>query len=474
MKKLALLFLASVIAGCGGGSGPSTTPTVTIASNPAPAVATPKPCINPHTDSSYPDSFKGKYNVPEVRDTLPINIERSVGLKDYRPQLSSWWEAYKVDNGCKGDEYVKVLYRDSLDRLQSLGVDYVELYIGSQGWTVDPNLNYWVIKPESLSHSYALIEYIAQEAKKRNIKINLIWQLNIVEFEMNGGKDPKFLVQLGQVVNSKLWATILESHHKNIIEIAKLAERVGIDRMAADWNAMNVGNFHDPVLQEMYVQKMLVIIDDMRKVYSGKITFGQIGFVWHDNRIIDKVDILNVSIIPRLTKTEMINLSPEIVKDRTLQEIYKAYQDFHCMPPSYNYCTLVRSGRQVPVIFQISIQSKDDYLTGGGAEDGFCVQGNTVDGKSHDCIQATYLTDFSAQAIAVDGVLRAIKQQTHFPVQGVNFHSSYWHTDTLKPSTGYVKTEWGTVEDGEGFPNLSQSIRGKPAETVVKQWFKRS
>ena len=219
---------------------------------------------------------------------------------------------------------------------------------------------------------------------------------------------------------------------------------------------------------------MLTIIEDMRKVYSGKITFGQIGHVWHDNRIIDNVDILNVSIIPRLTKTEMINLSPEIVKEKTLQEIHRSYQDFHCMPPSYNYCTLVRSNRQVPVIFQIAIQSKDDYLTGGAAEDGFCISGTTLDGKSHDCIQATYGTDFSAQAIGIEGVLRAIKEQTYFPVQGVNFHSNYWHTDTLKPSTGYIKTESGMVENGEGFPNLGSTIRGKPAETVVKQWFKRS
>ena len=34
----------------------------------------------------------------------------------------------------------------------------------------------------------------------------------------------------------------------------------------------------------------------------------------------------------------------------------------------------------------------------------------------------------------------------------------YWLTDTLIPGE-------------EGFPNLSQSIRGKPAEEIVKYWY---
>lgn len=469
MKKFSIALLAAVIAGCGGG-GSSPTPTITVASViPAPTVQAQQPaCINPHVDNSYPDSYKGTYNIPVVQDTLPSYMERSVGLKDYKPQLPTWWEAYKVNNGCKGEEYTKILYRETLDRLQALGAEYIELYVGSNGWTIDPKLDYWIVKPESLSHSYELIGYVAQEAKKRNLKVNLVWQQTIIDDRGN------FLLQLGQVVDKKLWATILESHHQNILNLAKMAEKAGIERMAADWNAMNIGNLNDPEIQEMYIQKMLIIIDDMRKVYSGKITFGQIGFIWHDNRIIDKVDILNVSIIPRLTKNEMINLTPELVKEKTLQEIYQSYQDFNCLPPSYNYCTPLRSNKKISIIFQISIQSIDTYLLGRGTEDGFCLPGITVDNKKVDCIQTTYGTDFSAQAIAIDGVLRAIKSQTYFSVQGVNFHSNYWHTNTLRPSTGYIKTEWGTVEDGEGFPNLSASIRGKPAESVVKQWFKRS
>ena len=176
MKKFSIALLTAIIAGCGGG-GSSPTPTVTLASV-APTVPTPvvqqPACVNPHVDSSYPDSYKGTYNIPVVQDTLPSHIERSVGLKDYKPQLPTWWEAHKVTNGCKGDEYTKILYRETLDRLQALGAEHIELYVGSNGWTIDPKLNHWTVKPESLSHSYDLIGYVAQEAKKRNLKVNLV------------------------------------------------------------------------------------------------------------------------------------------------------------------------------------------------------------------------------------------------------------------------------------------------------------
>jgi hypothetical protein len=464
MKKLYILLLTAIVAGCGGGGS---TPTVSISSTTPTPQAVVASCINPHTDTSYPASFKGKYNIPVVQDTLPINVDRSMGFKDYKPTLSSWWEAYKVPNGCKGEEYVKKLYSDSLDKMQTLGIEHVELYIGSQGWTVDPALDYWIAKPESFSHSYELIEYIAQEAKKRNIKLNLVWQFNIVDDRGN------FLLQLGEKADIKLWAKILESHHRNIVEVAKMAEKFGVDRIAADWNAMNIGNFHDPAFRELYVQKMIVIIDDIRKVFKGKITWGQSISIWHDYRIIDKIDILNLSVIPKFTQSELVNFSSDLVKEKTLKEMYRLHQDFNCIWPSQNYCSLVRSGKQVPVIFQIAIQSTDIYLTNGWVEDGFCITGITTDGKKHDCIQTTYNTDFSVQAVTIDGVIRALKEQPYFNMQGINFHSSYWHTDTLKPSTGYIQTSQGLREDSEGFPNLSQSIRGKPAEIVVKQWFKK-
>ena len=62
--------------------------------------------------------------------------------------------------------------------------------------------------------------------------------------------------------------------------------------------------------------------------------------------------------------------------------------------------------------------------------------------------------------MGIEAALEAIAMQDKFTTKSVDFHTSYWHTDTLTPGS-------------EGFPNISQSIRDKPAENIVKYWFTR-
>ena len=140
MKKFSIALLAAIIAGCGGGGTSSPTPTVAVASvTPTPVVQQPA-CVNPHTDNTYPDSFKGAYTIPTVSNTLPNSINRSVGLKDYTPISANHWTVFSTtSNACTGTDYTKILYKESLDRLQSLGVDHVWLYIGGS-WTVETNI----------------------------------------------------------------------------------------------------------------------------------------------------------------------------------------------------------------------------------------------------------------------------------------------------------------------------------------------
>jgi hypothetical protein len=105
--------------------------------------------------------------------------------------------------------------------------------------------------------------------------------------------------------------------------------------------------------------------------------------------------------------------------------------------------------RDIPVIWDFNIQSRDKALSQGWVEDGFCV---------NNCIQNTYVTDFSVQALAVEGAFQAIKNQSYFKTYGINFSTGYWHTDTMTPGS-------------EGYPNISQSVRNKPAESIIKHWY---
>lgn len=74
------------------------------------------------------------------------------------------------------------------------------------------------------------------------------------------------------------------------------------------------------------------------------------------------------------------------------------------------------------------------------------------------CIQRNQRTDFSLQAQHIEAYLEAIREQTSFTVRSVEV-ADYWLTDNLTP--------------GATFPNLAFSVRNKPAEGVIRAWFKR-
>jgi hypothetical protein len=242
----------------------------------------------------------------------------------------------------------------------------------------------------------------------------------------------------------------MDAWEVQVVAMSKFAQRVGMKGIAADWNAMNLGNLHEPVLREIYIDRSSKIIDNIKSNFSGIVTFGEMTIPFADPRILNKVDAIHIAITPRISNSANINLTPEYLKDVVTSEIYRHYQDVYCIPPSdITKCGVNPSTKKVPVIFEIAVQSRDLYFVEGWKEDGFCVD---------NCVQNNYVTDFSVQAIGVEAILRAIKDQTYFNVYGVDFHTSYWLSDTLKP--GY-----------EGFPNISQSIRGKPAEKIVKHWF---
>lgn len=193
---------------------------------------------------------------------------------------------------------------------------------------------------------------------------------------------------------------------------------------------------------------MVALANEIRTTFSGVITYGQIGIPQYDSRIFNVIDEIHISLAPRLTATENSNISVALLKIKFTEII------------DHLHTQLQNSTK--PVIWEIAIQSRDKYFLEGWVEDGFCVvpngNGSPTDYNNPLCAQKNYVTDFSIQAIGVEAALQAIASQNKFTTKSVDFHGSYWHTDTVTPGN-------------EGFPNFSQSIRGKPAESIVKYWF---
>lgn len=411
MRLLVALFAVLLTAcGCGGGG-----------SSPVAPLSAPL-CILKDYSNSYPNNYLGNNLIPTATQNFDNSFMRGIGLKDY----------YPVDNNncVSSTDYSRLLYKKTLDKLQLLNVDTVEIY--QYGPVTDFNASVWTTDETKWQIPKSELIWFINEAHNRNIKVTLVWQL--------WGTDSK-----GNQINTinpteTDMIKVLRGWHNVIMDMAKLSASNNVDNLQIQYSA-----FYYPVVTtypETATQEFLSIISDIRSVYNGKLFMGTPRF--YDSRIIQKVDAIVVPLTPsNWSYYDDLNISVSLLKDRYKDAIIGKYLDFSL----YTNMNPIN----IPVIWDFNIQSRDKALSDGWIEDGFCV---------NNCIQNSYVTDFSIQALAIEGAFQAIKEQTYFKTYGVNFSTSYWHTDTLTPGS-------------EGFPNLSQSIRGKPAEKIVKQWFSK-
>ena len=423
MKKL-LLLLSFILAGCGGGGDPTVV---------SPTVTTVVPgCVLKSYPSSHPNEFFGTNTTPTSTQHFDSSLMRGVGLKDYYP---------RDNNGCATiSQSARLLYQQTLDKLKIDNVDTVEIY--QYGPVTDFNATTWTTDESKWQIPKTDLLWLVQEAHSKNLKVTLVWQLwpNDDKGNVINTTNPS-LAEITKVLNG--WNDIM-------ISMAKLSNEGHVDNLQIQWSA-----FYFPSVtqhSEYSTLAFLKIIDNVRSIYNGKLFMGTPRFF--DKRIIQKVDAIVIPLRPsNWSFIEDNNISINLVKQRTLDYMTGIYLDFSLysgMDP-----------KDIPIIWDFNIQSRDKALSQGWVEDGFCISslnGPIVAWDSPSCMQKNYKTDFSVQAIAIEGMFQAIKEQTYFKTYGVNFSTGYWLTDTLTPGP-------------EGFPNLSQSIRGKPAEAIVKYWY---
>jgi hypothetical protein len=246
---------------------------------------------------------------------------------------------------------------------------------------------------------------------------------------------------------------VLRGWHDIIVDVAKFGGTNGLNILTIQWNA-----FYFPVVTKYpnsATTEFLSIVDDIRKHFNGKL-YMSASPMFFDKRLVDKVDAIIVPLVPsNWSYNEDNNLSVSLLKER--------YKDAILGNALQLSIVTGMSAKSIPIIWDLSIQSRDKALSEGWVEDGFCINptsnGGSVSFNDPLCIQKNYVTDFSIQANAYEAAFQAIKEQTQAKTYGVNV-TGYWHTDTL-------------VAGIEGFPNLSASIRGKPAESIVKYWFSK-
>ena len=428
-------------------------------------------CVNPH-NADIPRSYIGEYELPIPQNSFGDNHLKVIGFKDY--SVRQPYKAYKnagaswVD-GCTEIEYKKLMYRMTLRRLKAHGVNTVSIYNYGY-WNDDGDV--WEVEHSTKDLTDADIELITVTAHDFGMDVHYVWQFN-----MRIANTDRLLFPFDGSVRLEmpLLKSIMDAHERHILWEADRLESIGVGSMSADWNAMwmcfscgvdDQGNTQaeTDTLKDYYMERMGIIIDKIREKFSGKLYIGE-GVVWNDKRVFDKVDGVGFSPDMRLTTEEVATATVDLLQEKAATSIQRKYEEWNCLdnqPCWHNSSTTIPK-----VLFNFFSQSNSRYLSKGWWEDGFCTEG-ALDGVYYECTQYEIQTDFSAQAILTEAVLRAIDNQVVFETLGTTTTTGYWLSDTL-----YAEPNQQPI-DGvplEGFPNISQSIRGKPAEKIIKYWY---
>lgn len=421
-KKILVYIAVLFLVACGGGGGGASVSAVQ------------DPCaIAPHRygDIQVPMLYAGSYTLPIVTNKLSNSIARGMDLKD----LDAWWS--KPSSVLCTDKltYLKNVYVEDLNRLQQLGVERVTVYnygdwdsVANTPMTISKN-NYAI--PDST------LKIIVDEATKRGIKVYLVWQGSYGD-KLNG-----YINQ--ELITPAQLAQLMDSHIANIVAQATYAQSIGIAGIDAELQNFNPNILKtNSVLADLYITKTSKAIDSIRAVYSGQVFYGAQYSPVIDSRIISKIDefvfLMWLGYYPAnqafTTAGEVTVITNQIAAEKAR------------INAAMNGITFNK-----PVVWDIYAQSTSEFYNGGYIEDSYC---------NGTC--PTVVTDFSKQAVAIDAALQVISTQQLFTTSSVTV-SNYWNRDEIVP------TQVGDVYTNTSLPNVSSSIRNKPAELIVKKWY---
>jgi hypothetical protein len=386
-------------------------------------------------DVLIPEGYKGNYAEPKPAGKLPSAISRTMSFKD----LDAWYSKPK-SNTCEDKiQYLSNAYIESLNRVKELGVDTVWIY--NYGYWDDFRKSLWSISPADFAIPKEVMSVIAAEAKRRDIKVFMSWQMN------NSDKVSAWNSLDNESLSEEKLTILMNSFKSHMTEMAKFSNSIGIYGLAGDMGAFVPGFLKtDLKKREIYISKTIETIESIRKVFSGKIAYGLYDSPL-DNRIVSMIDQLHFVMFLSGTHT-YAPYSVDLMKMVAGWQINFAKDRINKEGANLAYTK--------PIIWEIYAQSTSDfYFKNGYMEDSFCFD---------PCGQLNLQTDFSAQAIAVEAAFQAIVQDKLFQTAGVTL-TNYWLGDEVTP------TQLSGIQTS--FPNIASSVRNKPAELIVKYWYEK-
>ena len=410
-------------------------------------------CNVPHHnygDIATPPEYLGSYTVPTPIRKLPPNIARSIEFKDYAAINTNQFDT-PLPAGCTDNVlYGTNLYKETLDRIKADGAQMTTAYsyIVFKDFTAD----IWELGADP-SMDISQMKTIAQESAARGIDLIMTVQWEPWDQAGHSINDHPMLATDAQFNRN------LKNIHAWIVKLAEQVQAAGVKNMVLNPNMFGYGAWHSLSGTRMaaYTNELAMAIDDVRKVYTGKIIWDISYYNPTSNAIINKVDVLQTFIG---NSTLYGATTPSAVKAALNNELQA------------RFWTYGQDGLSItkPIIWSMFVQSHDNWiLTSGtmGVEDGFCQDGDGAPSGINNCSQLSVITDWSLQAMITDATLEFISDQTYAQTYGV-VGGAMWLSDDVRP----YKFKMGG-RDTYALPNLSISVRNKPAEGILRQWFSK-
>ncbi len=303
------------------------------------AIVTNPYCAIESETVAYPKSYLGNLSLPKINGApLSSDIDRAVGIKDI------WVLDDPNINNCPDKKKMFEAYQETLKRVRAINAQQIHItnyisFLDFKNATLDYN---------NIAIPDAELRNIIGTAKKENLDVVLY---------LNVAPDNQ---KVSDIPNSLWLSNFIDNYEPFLLNQAMIAQETGIKGIM-----MNHFDYQPSIkgYEEVYQEKMLALLEKVRKVYSGKVILLMDPLDGADLSKLDtflnevdaylftpRTDVLKDSSDKSVTLGNLKNLYSEELKEKG--QLFNKYNK--------------------PFYLRILIQSEKNFLVNGWNEDCCC------------------------------------------------------------------------------------------------------
>lgn len=387
---------------------------------------------------NLPSDYFGNFLQTDRVRRLPTNIQRAMNIQDVDV---AWLKP--AASGCKDKNKYKINNLvETLNRLKDLGVEKVWIY--NYSYIEDITKDEFVFSETEAVLPNSVLDEVVVEAHKRGIKVFYAFQLAFL-CDLQGR-----CIDMNKL-DTNILNKLMNAAKNKIVKDAKHGSEIGLDGIKVVIDAFSIKSLstYNSDLRKSYVNLAVNTINEIKKVFSGKLVYGQSNAIY-DPTIISLVDSMAYTI----WTGQSYNLS--LFNSNVADDAMKTYL-------SYIHYWLTQDlgdlAATKPIDWEIYSESNSLFYTSTEEwYDKFCTITMI---RNNNCKSKSITTDLSLQSIFIDAAINSIVNQDKLKSNSISIYG-YSSNDDVKPT--YLG---GAIN----YPNLGNSTRNKSAESIIKQWY---